>query len=264
MDVTAFAGKVILVVGAGSKGGIAFATAQRLASQGATIAIADLAKSKVHELVSELPSPEKKHSSHDIDVTDETSVGAAIDAVLKKHTRIDGALIGAGILLNQPFLQITREAWEKTFAVNSTGVFLTAQAVARSMVKSGGGRIVLIASNAGRVPRLSTASYGASKAAIIQLARCMALELAKSNITVNALCPGSTATSMAIEVQAGGDMKKLEGVIHGSIEQWRTGIPLGRLAQPSEQAAAISFLLSDDGGFVTGQAICVDGGQTFF
>lgn len=262
MAATRFAGKIALVIGAGSKGGIAYASAQRLASEGATIALADLSGSEVVKLSQGLPGG--NHSAHPIDVTKPASVNEAVGAAVALHGRIDCALIACGVLHNEPFLDLTMEAWDKTFAVNSTGVFIVGQAIARSMVKTGGGRIVAVASNAGRVPRLSTASYGASKAAVVHLARCMALELAKHNITVNALCPGSTATSMAIDNQAGGDMSKLDGVIHGSIEQWRTGIPLGRLAKPEEQAAAVAYLLSEDGGFVTGQAICVDGGQTFF
>jgi 2,3-dihydro-2,3-dihydroxybenzoate dehydrogenase len=126
-----------------------------------------------------------------------------------------------------------------------------------------GGRIVAVASNAGRVARLHNASYGSSKAAVIHLVRCMALELAQYQITVNALCPGSTATSMAIDNKSEGNPQKLDDLIRGSLAEWRTGIPLGRLAEVEDQAAAAAFLLSDDAKHITGQALCVDGGQTF-
>jgi len=255
--------RVTLVVGAGASGGIAFACAQALASRGATIALADLSISDVKSLVTELPQRER-HSAHSIDVREAVSVQAAVDEVVDRHGRIDSVLIAQGILRNEPFLDITLDAWDATFAVNARGVFLVAQAVARQMMRSNGGRILVVASNAGRVPRLSTASYGASKAAVIQLVRCMALELARHDITANAICPGSTATSMMIDNQAGGDPSRLDGVIYGSLEQWRTGIPLGRLAEPADQAAVAAFLLSDAARHITGQAICVDGGQTFF
>lgn len=257
-------GRVVVVIGAGSKGGIAYACAQTLAEQGAKVAITDLNAAKLPELASALPGG-AVHSTHAMDVTDSASVEKALDEVVARHGQIDGAIVASGVLYNQPFLDITMDGWDKTFAVNCRGAFIASQAVAKRLHAQGkGGRIVAIASNAGFTPRLSTASYGASKAAVIQLVRCMALELAKFNITVNALCPGSTATSMAIDVQAGGDMTRLAGVIHGSIEQWRTGIPLGHLAEPSDQAAMAAFLMSDGARHITGQVITVDGGQTFY
>ena len=257
-------GKVVLVVGAGSAGGIGFACARAVAEQGARVAIADLAASGLAELARSLPG-DAAHSAHAMDVTRPESVEKALDEVIASHREINGAIIAPGVLYNQPFLDLTTEAWDKTFAVNCRGVFIAGQAIARRMHAQGkGGRIVAVASNAGFTPRMSTASYGASKAAVIQLVRCMALELAKFQITVNALCPGSTATSMMIDNQAGGDMSRLEGVIHGSIEQWRTGILLGHLADPSDQGAMAAFLMSDGARHITGQVMCVDGGQTFY
>jgi NAD(P)-dependent dehydrogenase (short-subunit alcohol dehydrogenase family) len=92
----------------------------------------------------------------------------------------------------------------------------------------------------------------------------MALELARYGITVNAVCPGSTATKMLVDVQAKSNPNLLDGIIHGSIEQWRTGIPLGKLAEPEDQAAMAVFLASEGGRHITGQAINIDGGQTLF
>lgn len=256
-------GRVTMVVGAGSEGGIGFACASLLAELGGEVALADLADSRIEALAAKLPGP-GRHSARAIDVRDPHSVKGAVEAVAARHGRLDGVVIAHGILRNEPFLDMTIDAWDATFEVNCRGVMLVAQAAARHMANHGGGRIVAVSSNAGRVPRLATSSYGAAKAAVIHLVHCMALELGKHGITVNALCPGSTATSMTIENMAGGDPKKLEGVIRGSVEQWRTGIPLGKLAEPRDQAAMTAFLLSDAGRHITGQAICVDGGQTFF
>ena len=257
-----FDGKTALVIGAGRRSGIAFACAQMLAASGASVALADLPGSKVCELADEL-SGSGNHSAHALDVTDAASVQRAVDEVVRARGGIDAGLICPGILRSAAFLDTTLDAWNETFAVNCTGVFIAAQAVARAMVPRGG-RIVAVSSNAGRVPRLDTAAYGASKAAVIHLVHCMALELARFNITVNCLCPGSTATTMALDDKSGGDPAKVDELVYGSLAQWRTGIPLGRLAHASDQAAAAAFLLSDDARHITGQALCVDGGQTFF
>jgi 2,3-dihydro-2,3-dihydroxybenzoate dehydrogenase len=121
------------------------------------------------------------------------------------------------------------------------------------------GSIILFASIVGRsFVRPNNTAYSASKAAIIQAARSMALELAPHSITVNTISPGSTATEMLM-LQARGDM---ESVIRGNAAEWRLGIPLGRLAEPSDQAALALFLASDGARHITGQDLAVDGGQT--
>ncbi len=264
LNVGSHEGRVALVVGAGSQGGIGLACADTLAMLGARVAIADLPNTPVRNLVEKLPN-NGRHSGHHVDVTDAESVIHLIEQVIEQHQRIDSLVTAAGILVMENFLDVTLDGWESSFAVNARGTLLVCQAAARQMIRQGaGGRIVAISSNAGRVPRLATVSYGASKAAVIQLVHCMALELAPYGITANALCPGSTATSMMVDVQARGDPERLEGVIRGSLEQWRTGIPLGHLAEPADQAAVAAFLVSEGARHITGQTLCVDGGQTFF
>jgi len=257
-------GKIALIVGAGSSGGIGFATAAAMAAAGATVAIADLPTAGAAETVRML-APGSGHTAHDVDATDVDSVRTMVDVVTEQHGGVDVMVNAAAILIVQPFLEIDLDSWERTFAVNTRGQFLVAQAVAKNMVaRNKGGRIVLVASNVGRTPRINNTSYAASKAAVIHLVRSMALEISKYDITVNALCPGSTATTMLLDNQAGGDTSRLDGIIRGSIEQWRTGIPLGRLAEPADQAALCVFLASEGGRHITGQALCVDGGQTLF
>jgi 2,3-dihydro-2,3-dihydroxybenzoate dehydrogenase len=255
-------GQVALVTGAA--GGIGQACLEAFARAGATVAAADLAGSAIDTTAAAAENQERI-TTHEVDISDQASVNRLVANVVAAHGRIDAFVNAAAILDVQPFLELTLDSWDRTFAVNTRGAFLTGQAVARQMVRQGdGGRIVLIASNIARIARLNNAAYSASKAAVIHLVRCMALELARHDITVNALCPGSTATPMLVDVQAKGDRSRLEGIIRGSLEQWRTGIPLGRLAEPEDQAAMVVFLASESARHITGQALCVDGGQTLF
>jgi 2,3-dihydro-2,3-dihydroxybenzoate dehydrogenase len=255
-------GRVALITGAA--GGIGQATVDAFIQAGATVVAADLTVPDAASTGS-ADGREARLTAHEADVSEPESVERLVTAVVAAHGRIDVFVNAAAILDVQPFLELTLESWERTFAVNTRGAFIAGQAVARQMVRQGeGGRIVAIASNIARIPRLNNAAYCASKAAVVHLVRCMALELAQYDITVNALCPGSTATPMLVDVQAKGDRSRLEGIIRGSLEQWRTGIPLGRLAEPEDQAAMAVFLATESARHITGQILCVDGGQTLF
>jgi 2,3-dihydro-2,3-dihydroxybenzoate dehydrogenase len=262
LNASDLSGRVALITGAA--GGIGQATARAFAAAGASLALADMPGASI--ATTDLPDGAGAPVSlHAADISNQAAVEQMVDDVVARHGRVDVLAHVAGMLDPHPFLEIPLESWEQTFAVNTRGPFLVSQAVARHMVRQGsGGRIVLVASNVARTPRLNNAAYAASKAAVVHLVRCMALELSTYAITVNALCPGSTATPMLVDVQAGGDPRRLEGIIRGSIEQWRTGIPLGRLAEPEDQAAMIAFLATEAAAYITGQALCVDGGQTLF
>jgi NAD(P)-dependent dehydrogenase (short-subunit alcohol dehydrogenase family) len=254
-------GRVALITGACGALGRSFVEA--FATAGASVAAVDLAGKDLQEVFSSLPG--KGHSTHFANVSDPDQVKELVDQVVSKHGHLDVLVNSAGILEVASFLEVSPDSFQRTMDVNMTGSFLMAQAVARQMVKQGtGGRIILISSNIGRIPRLNNVSYAVSKAGVIHLVRCMAVELGKYNITANAICPGSCASPMLIDNQAGSNSGRLDGIIKGSIEQWRTGIPLGRLALPEEQAAMAVFLASEGGRFVSGQALCVDGGQTYF
>ena len=250
-----FAGKNILVVGGGTADGIGYATAKKCALAGAQVALADLKLESVEPLVRELPGS-GAHTAHSVNVTDEASVAAMVKAVIDQHGHIDGVLIAAGVHSPATFLDTPLDVWNKMFAVNTTGTFLVAQAVGRHMAGRKQGRIVALSSVSGRIATASGAAYGASKAAVIHLARYMALDLAKHQVTVNVICPGSTSTSMM-----GTDPVRHDAAINGSLEQWRLGIPLGHMAEAGDQAAAIAFLLSDEAKHITGQILHVDGGQ---
>lgn len=253
-------GDVVLVVGA--QGGIGRACAVTFAEAGAIVACADLPGSDVDETRSALTG--EAHSVHAVDLTDTASIGGLIENVVARHGRLDVLVGAAGFLAPEPFLIMTQDQWHRTLAVNATGNVLLAQAAARQLVRqASGGRIVLYASIIGRhVVRHNNTAYCASKAALIQAVRCMALELAVHEITVNTISPGSTATEMLVDVQLGGDPEAIKSVVEGSAQDWRLGIPLGRLAQPSDQAALALFLAGAGARHITGQDFAVDGGQT--
>lgn len=253
--------RAVLIVGASR--GIGYACAQAFAREPDTVvALADLPNTSIRAALSSLPG--QNHSAHVVDVAAHGAAAELVDEVVAAHARLDVVVNCAAVLMMGPFLDLDALEWDDAFAVNARGSFAIAQAAARQYVHQGeGGRIILFASIVGRsVVRQNNIAYCASKAAVIQAARCMALELAPHSITVNTVSPGSTATEMLVDIQTGGDPALLQGVIDGDATQWRLGIPLGRLAEPSDQAAAAVFLASDAARHITGHDLVVDGGQT--
>lgn len=249
-------GRVVLVTGA--RRGIGFACAEAFVAAGAGVACVDLPGSDLDAAVARLGP---MASAHATDIADVDSAGPLVEDVVRSRGRLDALVNAAGTLDPAPFLELTPEQWDRTLGVNTRGGVFLAQACARHFVDSDvNGRIILFASIVGgSVVRMNNTAYSASKAAIIQAARCMALELAPHGITVNTISPGSTATEMLLGVQAPGNV---ESVIRGNAAEWRLGIPLGRLADPSDQAALALFLAGDGARHITGQDIAVDGGQT--
>jgi 2,3-dihydro-2,3-dihydroxybenzoate dehydrogenase len=249
-------GRVALVTGA--QRGIGFASAEAFVAAGARVACVDLPESDLKAAVDQLGSAA---SAYPADIADIGEAGRLVDDVVDSHGRLDVLVSAAGTLAPAPFLELTPEEWDRTLDVNARGTVFLAQACARHFVSAAvPGRVILFASIVGnRVVRLDNAAYSASKGALVQAARCMALELAPYGITVNTISPGSTATAMLADVQARGD---LESVIRGNAVEWRLGIPLGRLAEPSDQGALAVFLAGDGARHITGQDLAVDGGQT--
>jgi len=254
--VTRLEGRVALVTGA--QRGIGFACAEAFVAAGAGVACVDLPDTDLQAAVGRLGPGA---SAHPADIADIDGAGRLVDAVVARHGRLDVLVSAAGTLAPAPFLELTPEQWDRTLDVNARGTVFVAQACARYFVfAANAGRIILFASIVGRsVVRPNNTAYSASKGALIQAARSMALELAPHGITVNTISPGSTATPMLTDVQARGD---LDSVVRGNIAEWRLGIPLGRLAEPSDQAALAVFLASDGAHHITGQDLVVDGGQT--
>ena len=252
--------KVAMVTGA--SGGIGRAIGFALAGAGAKVLVNDILKDELESVARSIREKKYECQAYPADIAVKEQVEGLIKETVRAFGRIDLLVNCAGILRIAPFLEYREEDWDATIAINLKGTFLCSQSAARQMIKQGVGKIINIASNAGKRALVNNAAYCASKAGVILLTRVMALELARFNITVNALCPGATATEMLTKVQGRDDPKVLEGIIRGDLNTYRSGIPMGRLAKPEEQAAMVMYLASDYANHITGQTFVVDGGQT--
>ncbi len=239
-----FVGKRAMVTGAGH--GIGLAIAQRLAEEGAQVLICDR-----HEARAEAAANSIGHdvAAHVIDVRERCAVEGAVAKAVALWDGLDVLVANAGVMDRMPFLETTDEHWRTVLGINLYGAFLCGQLAARRMVAQGtGGRIVNVASNSGIFGGRGRAAYGTSKAGLINLTQCMAIELAEHDILVNAVAPGPTKTH-----------PELQGELMASAAQ---RMPLKRFGHPSEIAAVAAFLASDDCTFTTGHTYAADGGFT--
>jgi NAD(P)-dependent dehydrogenase (short-subunit alcohol dehydrogenase family) len=233
------AGKRVVVTGGTS--GIGAATSRRFLEEGARVASIALAgEEPVEGLTAALVA----------DVAERAQVVDAFAAADEALGGVDVLVANAGISVRHPFLEITPDEWRRVVAVNLEGVFHCAQEAARRMVAGDGGAILVTASTNALVGHPRYADYNASKAGVIALVRTLALELAP-RVRVNAVCPGYVLTPMQ---QAEYTPEMLRAV--------DARIPLGRHARPEEVAALFAFLASDDGAYLTGAVLPVDGGET--
>ncbi len=237
-------GKVILITG--SSRGIGVATAKLAKGYGAEVILhGKTGSDQIKKLAEELGAEYIV-----CDVTDERQVKAEVDRIVTKLGKIDALVNCAGITEIKPFLQLTREDWERTLNINLLGTFFFCQAVAKVMLAQKYGKIVNVASVRGLdMGRTASIPYAASKAAVINLTKTLAKELAPF-ITVNAVAPGPVETETA---------KLWSPSLR---KEFFDNTLLERLANPEEIAEVILFLASDRAGFITGQTIIVDGGYT--
>jgi NAD(P)-dependent dehydrogenase (short-subunit alcohol dehydrogenase family) len=248
-----FQNEVAIVTGGAH--GIGRATALRLASEGVAVAVVDLDESVARESVDEIRQNGGKAHAIGADVTVRSQVEEMLRRVLAEYGQVDVLCNIAGIAIVESFLEIEDENWQKTLAVNLTGVFLCSQVVARQMVKQDiAGRIVNMASTNGLVGEADLAHYNASKFGVVGLTMTMAIELATHNIRVNSVCPGLIKTRLTAP---GRDDPAWTG-------DYLKKIPLNRFGEPEEVAAAVAYLASKDSGFITGHQLVIDGGQLTF
>ena len=249
-------GKVALITGAAS--GIGRATAELLAARGARIAAVDREDSALRAVASAIGSSGGDAVQFVFDLAQVDRIDAFVAEVAEKVGRIDVLVNNAATYVLRDFFALAREEWQRVLDVNLTAYFLCARAAARAMRVNGGGSIVNIGSVHRIISEPNSGAYAASKGAVAQLTRNLAIELAPYNITVNSISPGFIRTAMSI----------VNGVDETTTEQFNANyvksgrIPLRRAGQAEEVAAAVLFLAARECTYVTGADLAVDGGLT--
>ena len=241
-------GRSILV--AGGAGGIASGIANELARQGAKLTIADLDLAAVNQIRNALPGD--GHAGCELDVTDETSCAAAVEAAIANGDRLDGVLNAAGILRVAPAIDLPEADFKASMDINVTGALLLSRQAGKVMIAQGGGQIVTIASVSSQVANPNYAAYATSKAALAQLTRVLAVEWAEHQVAVNAIGPAVIPTPLSDPFMATPEFRAYQ----------MARIPMGRMATVEDLFGTALLLLSPAGVFITGHTIYVDGGRT--
>jgi NAD(P)-dependent dehydrogenase (short-subunit alcohol dehydrogenase family) len=250
--------QVALITGAGR--GIGEATAHALSEAGATVVVADINRELADNVATSISDLQRRALAIEADAGDVASIQRMVDRTIEAFGKIDILVSNAGVTRRADIMDITEADWDRIHRVNAKGVFFCLQTVARTMIPRRSGRIINIASIAGKgYAGASNAAYGASKGAVISLTKTAAQQLGKYNINVNAICPGVTRTALSdanLAVRA-----QQEGLSLEAMEKRRAEvIPLQRVNEPGDIAAMAVFLASPGARNITGQSYNVDGG----
>jgi D-sorbitol dehydrogenase (acceptor) len=252
-------GKVAIVTGGAQ--GMGRAIALRLAREGARVLVADLNVADAQRVGEEIAAAGGAAAAVAADVRRPEQARAMVEEALRRFGGLDILVNNAGVGKVIPFLETSERDWDLMFDVNCKGLLWCSQAAARAMIEQGrGGRIVNLASQAGRRGEALVLAYCASKAAVISMTQSMALALAPHRITVNAVAPGVVDTPFWEEVDR--QFARLLDLPVGEPKRRAVaGIPLGRIEQPEDVAGAVAFLVSPDADYITQQCLNVDGGN---
>lgn len=246
--------KVVIVTG--GAGGIGAALCKRFAEENATVAVFDLNAQAAQKVAAQIREAGGKASAYAVDITDNAGVNAAVAAVEQEFGPVDVLVNNAGWDFAARFVDTTPDLWQKIISINLVGPLNLHQAVVKSMAARGAGRVINIASDAGRVGSSGESVYSACKGGIIAFSKTLARELARKKINVNVVCPGPTDTALFRDFAGEGESgDKLRGAL-------AKAIPFGRLGQPEDVVGAVCFLASDDAALITGQVLSVSGGLT--
>lgn len=246
-------GKKIFVTG-GARG-IGKSIAYAVAEAGADVAIVDIDIEEAEKTAQKIAEDTGRRTiAIRADVTRPDEVDAMIETILKEFGRIDAAFCNAGICINAPAEEMTYEQWMKVIDINLTGVFLTAQAAGKVMIKQGGGSIINTASMSAHIVNVPQpqCAYNASKAGVVQLTKSLAVEWALKGVRVNSISPGYIGTDLTLNSPT---LKPL-------IEKWKEMSPLRRLGKPEELQAIAVYLAGDASQFTTGSDFVIDGAFT--
>jgi 3-oxoacyl-[acyl-carrier protein] reductase len=242
------AGKVAIVTGAGS--GMGESIAEVFALEGAKVVVLDVNEQAANAVAENIG---RNALAIGCDISRKAEVAAALETALKAFGTVDILVNNAGVShVNKPLLDIEEDEFDRVFAVNVKGVFLFSQAVAPVMARNGGGVIVNIGSTAGLRPRPGLSAYNATKGAVHNLTKTLAVELAPQKIRVVAIAPVATDTPL---------LPTFLGNAEGMREKFIATVPLGRLAMPQDIANVALFLASREADFMTGNIVEVDGGR---
>jgi meso-butanediol dehydrogenase / (S,S)-butanediol dehydrogenase / diacetyl reductase len=249
-----FKGKVVLVTG--STTGIGEACARVFAESDAAVMVCGRNEPRGRKVVQAIGSAGGRAEFTAVDVRDAGACDRLVSNTIERLGGLDVLVNNAGILYSATALDTTDEQWLDTMAVNVNALFYLSRAAIRHMKHKGKGAIVNIASEWGLNGEPNHVAYCASKGAVVQITRCMALDHARDNIRVNSVCPGEIHTQMVDDIlsRKGGDPQR-------NLQELAAGIPMRRLASPTEVAWCVHFLASDRASYVTGANLPVDGGN---
>jgi NAD(P)-dependent dehydrogenase (short-subunit alcohol dehydrogenase family) len=244
--------RIAVVTGGGS--GIGLAIAERLAADGNAVAVFDIGAETADLTAAKIEAAGGRAVGVPVDVSDRAQVDAGVAQVRDRLGRPTILVNNAGIDCFQPFLEVSLETWNRVLEVNLTGTFHCCQAMLPDMIDEAWGRIVNISSSSAHSGQALMSPYVAAKSGVIGLTKCLALAFGPQGITVNTIPPGFVDTPMLRAAEA-------KGLLSGDVAFHAARTPVRRAGRPEDIAAACSFLVSDEAGYITGQVFGVNGGR---